>query len=357
MARAFFSRVSVASILALAVAVASPALAQRKKPATKKPAATAPAKHKKGAPKPAPAPPPPAPPAEEPAPPPPEPKPAPRPRSKKVTTVVATPSVAETPDFEPERPAPSREAETPRGPLLDAELGVHGFQRHLRYSGDTFGVLPGYDLGGAPAGALEVSVYPYRTKTFSLGLAGSFEYAFALGSKFKAAPAGQAEGATYTTQSLAYSIGPDAEYYFGRLSSVGLGVDYGMQSYSVDLPPPTPTDAGVPDVSYSFIRPRLHARFGLTDKIALFAGVGYLLILKAGEIVSSTYFSASRSSASGIEANLGGVYQIAPHFEVRLALDYRLYSLTFTPLTTDPYIASGATDTFFGATLGMAYRM
>jgi hypothetical protein len=345
-------------IVALFLVAAPSALAQRKKPG-KKPVPAAPAKRHKGAPKPAPAPLPPAEPEPAPLPAPAKPAPPPHARPKKAAPIVVGPSTAEAPpDFEGELAPPSpRERETPRGPLLDAELGVHGFQRHLRYSGDQFGVLPAYDLSGAPAGALVVSAYPYRTKTISIGIAGSFEYAFALGSTFKAPPAGQAAGTTYTTQSLAFSIGPRGDYYFGRLSSVGIGLDYGTQTYSVDLPPPTMTDAGVPDVAYGFIRPSIQARLGLTDKIAVFAGFGYLIILKAGEIVSNTYFPASRSSANGIEANLGGAYQMASHLELRLALDYRLYSLKFNPIASDPYIATGATDTFLGATLGLAYRM
>jgi hypothetical protein len=352
MVRQLFRRVSVASCL-VALAIAPPAFAQRKKP-TKKPAATAPAAKPKGkAPK---APPP----SKAPPSPPPEAAPAPAPapppvRTKSTTKVV----VVAPPPAEPvgEAAAPREERlEKPRGPLLDLELGMRGFQRHLRYTGDSFGALPPYDLNGAPAGVLTAEVFPYRTKNLSIGIAGSFEYAFALGSTLKAPPAGQA-ATTYTTKALQYGIGARGDYYFARFSSIGLGLDYGLQSYSVDLPPPTMTYAGVPDVAYGYIRPSLDGRFGITQKIAVFAEVGYLFILKAGEIVSETYFLASRSSASGFEASVGGAYRLMPQLELRLALDYRRYSLKFNPLMSDPYVASGATDTYFGAALGIAYRM
>ncbi|HEY3594007.1 MAG TPA: hypothetical protein VGL13_09035, partial [Polyangiaceae bacterium] len=134
-------------------------------------------------------------------------------------------------------------------PLLDVSLGFRAFQRHLRYSGDQFGALPAYDLNGAPAGVIAVEVFPYRTKSFRLGIEGSFEYAFALGSTLKAPPAGQA-AVTYTTRASQFSIGARGDYYFSRAASLGLALDYGQQSYSLDLPPPTASYAGVPDVAY-----------------------------------------------------------------------------------------------------------
>jgi len=341
--------VAVVSGVVVLVSLITPhALAQKKKP-PKKPTSTAPAKPKPAAPKPAPAP---APSAS--AAPSASTAPAPAPLPPHTTKKPTHPAPPEEP--EPEEKPPERKAPVPFAPLFETGLGLHVFQRHLRYSGDQFNVLPPYDLNGAPAGSLIASVYPYRTRNFGLGLAGSFEYAFALGSTFKEPPPGQT-ASSYTTRALQYSIGPRAAYYFDRGSSVSLSVDYVGQIYSLDLPPPTMTQPGVPDVAYGSIRPSLTGRLGLSPQIALFAEAGYLFVLTAGEIISDTYFAKARSTVNGFEVGAGGAFQFSPQFGIRLAVDFRRYNLHFNPLASDPYIASGATDDYLGAWIGATYRM
>src|SRR5262249_53686244 len=155
--------------------------------------------------------------------------------------------------------------------------------------GDVRNVIPDYDLGGAPAFALNFGIYPVRTATGSVaaGLTASYESAFSLGTTYKQPPPGQ-EG-QHSTSASAYSIGAPVNFNFGS-NTIGLGVEYGALNFKVDLPPPTPDNAQVPDVEYRFVRPLASFRFGLGKTVALLVNGGYLYMLSAGEIVSSLYF-------------------------------------------------------------------
>lgn len=333
------------SIVCLSL-LATPALAQRKKPVRKNSPAAAPA-----TPKAAPAP------AEREAEP--EAEPAPRPppkRGRAAARPAREPVVA--PEEGPPRPeqasAPATQSQHVIR-LLDVGLGLSFFQRHLSYGGDQNNVFPPYDMSGAPAAGLEVGVFPYRTTNWSVGVSGGFQYAFALNTDFKVPMANQT--GKYATKSSQYNIGPRGRYHFGPTGYVGLGVEYGAQSYSIDLPPPTLTDASVPDVSYSYLRPNVEARVDVIPKLGILANVGYLVVFNAGEITSDTYFVKSRSSVLAFDVGLGAAYEVYPHVEIRAGVDFRRYHFKFSPLQTDPRIATSADDSFLGFALGAGYWM
>jgi hypothetical protein len=352
------------SVVAIALLLAPSAHAQRKKPKKKPPATTTTA---------------PTPPA-KPAPdttktaPPAEPPP---PSTNEGTETKGPPKTP----LEPEPEEKSKQKEKPQDlepekhvesggvkpVLLDLEVGARGFQRHLSYRDDLFHALPSYDLGGAPAATVAFGVYPIKTSSgsFTLGLTGSFEYAFALGSTYKTPQAGQ-EGKTYTTKAMQYAIGLRGNFIFGT-NTVGIGAEYGSQTFEVDLPPPVlPTatsagNAGVPDVSYTFVRPNVTARFGLGDKVALLVGAGYLIVMSAGEIESADYFPADNGKASvaGVDANIGIAYEIANHIELRPRLDFRRYFYKFKPdidYNISHWVAGGALDDYYGISVTLGFR-
>jgi hypothetical protein len=319
--------------------LATPAFAQRKKPVRKAPPpSAAPA-----------APPAAAAPAPAPAAPPPAAAPAPEP----------TPEPALVPEPGPAKPeeaaSGSKRKSEHESRLLDVGVAFDFFTRHLSYGGDTRNVFPPYDMNGGPAAEISAGVYPYRTDKWSIGITGAFQYAFALNTNFKVPSSGQT--GKYSTKSSQFSIGPRGRYLFGQTGYVGLGVEYGSQSYSIDLPPPTATDASVPDVSYSYLRPNLEARVDIIPRLAVLGNLGYLAVLNAGEILSDTYFIKSRSSVFAFDFNLGATYEVAPHFEIRPGFDIRRYHFKFSPLATDPRIATSADDVYLGFSLGVSYWM
>jgi hypothetical protein len=342
------------------VLLAPAADAQRKKP-KKKPAAGA--KHKP-APKPAPPGAASKPAPAEPAAPEPEPEPEPEPMPAKKTKGSDEAAEAPAPESAPadeDKGVVEKEKPAKAGPLLDAEIGLKGFQRHLAYQGDVDNVLPDYDLGGAPAVAINVGIYPVRTAGgFAFGVTGSFENAFSIGTTYREPQPGQ-EG-THPTSANAYAFGVRANYHFGS-SMLGIGVEYGAQNYTVELPPPDATNAQVPDVAYRFWRPSLNGRFGLSSNLALLASFGYLYMNSAGEIVSPDYFRGDITKASGIDLNVGvGWAPIASikMFELRPMIGWRRISFTFNtdPANmADPYIATGAHDDYISLALMFGLRL
>ena len=350
----------ITSLIAVALLLAPSADAQRKKP-KRKPGATTksisaptkPAPPAAAEPEPA---------AAEPAP---EPEPAPTPTKK--TAAPKADEVEETPT-EPSHEERDKAEKADKNkvssqvPLLDAEVGLKGFQRHLVYQDDVNNVLPDYDLGGAPALVIDAGIYPIRTATgISAGITGGFENAFSIGTTYRAPQPGQ-EG-THATSAMAYSVGGRVNYSFGN-NTVGGGGEFGVQKYTVDLPRPTLANAQVPDVDYHFIRPNVAGRFGLADRVSFLASLGYLYILSAGEIVSEFYFRGPITSASGFDVNLGVAW--APlsgnlrNVEIRPMFGWRRIAFRFTPGTdpaVDPYVATGAHDDYLSLSLMVGVRL
>ncbi len=362
MARLFHFRpiAFTSSLVALALLLSPSADAQRKKaPRKKKPAVTAKPKPTG----PAPAAPAPAAPAAPANPPPEEPPPEPTDKAAKPPKTEGAeekPPEEQDQQRQKEREKEKEEKEKPLPPILDLSIGIKAFQRHLSYADDVNNALPNYDLGGAPAFTADLGLYPIRGSSVSAGITASFEKGFAMGSTYKVPQPGQ-EG-THSTTASAFAVGGRLNFHFG-LSSIGIGVEYGGQSFSVDLPPPTVDNAGVPDVEYRFVRPSLNGRFGFSDKFALLAGLGYLYLLSAGEIVSPTYFPPGITTASGFDLNLGIAYGLPAsgflgHIELRPMLGFRRYMYKFSPdPAVDPYQASGATDDYYSLGLGIALRL
>ena len=269
-------------------------------------------------------------------------------------------------DTDVDSDSPAKKGRRPKPFLFDVTAALRGFQRHLSYIDDQYNELPNYDLGGAPAIALQAEVIPFRNSkgTLSAGFTGSFEYAFGLGTTYKV-PTGAQEG-THGTTAFAYALGVRGNYAFGSTLSniVSAGAEFGGQSFVVDHPPPVRGNANIPSVEYKFIRPNLSGRFPVMDRFAVLANAGYLMVSSAGEIVSESYFRGSTSSASGLDLGIGAAYELKmsgkgtlKFLELRPMLTFRRYSFKFNPDQNDPYIATGATDDYIGLNLGVATRL
>jgi hypothetical protein len=269
-------------------------------------------------------------------------------------------------DVDTDTDSPAQKARRPKPFLLDVTAGLAVFSRHFSYADDVYNELPNYDLGAAPAISLEAAVYPFKNKSGSLsaGFVGRFEYAFGIATTYKV-PTGDQDG-SHSTTALAYSLGVRGNYAFGKTMAniVSAGFEFGGQSFVIDHPPPVPGNANIPSVEYKFVRPNLMGRFPVIDRLAAIGTFGYLMVSSAGEIVSPEYFRGASSSASGIDIGLGAAYEIkmsprgtVKFLELRPMLTFRQYAFKFNPDATDPYIASGATDQYFGINLGVATRL
>jgi hypothetical protein len=269
-------------------------------------------------------------------------------------------------DADTDTDSPAAKGRRPKPYLFDITAALRGFQRHFSYTDDRYNELPNYDLGGAPAIALEAAIYPFKNAkgTLSGGFTGSFEYAVGLGTTYKV-PTGSQEG-THGTSAYGYSLGVRGNYAFGSTLSniISAGAEFGAQSFSIDHPPPVRGNANIPSVDYKFIRPNLQGRFPVMERFAVLASAGYLMVSSAGEIVSESYFRGATSSASGLDIGLGAAYELKvsgkgtfKFLELRPMLTFRRYMFKFNPADDDPYIASGATDDYVGLNLGIATRL
>jgi hypothetical protein len=268
-------------------------------------------------------------------------------------------------DVDSESPAAKRRRVKPF--LADITASLRGFQRHFSYINDVYNELPNYDLGGAPAIALEVGVYPFKNSkgTLSAGFTGSFDYAVGLGTTYKV-PTGEQEG-TKSTTAFGYALGVRGNYAFGSTlgNVVGAGIEFGAQSFIVDHPPPVRFNANIPSVEYKFIRPNAVGRFPIMDRFAILGSAGYLMVSSAGEIISAEYFRGATSSASGLDLGVGAAYEIRmsgkgtlKFLELRPMLTFRRYTFKFNPNENeDPFVAAGATDDYVGLNLGVATRL
>jgi hypothetical protein len=268
-------------------------------------------------------------------------------------------------DVDAESPAAKRRRAKPF--LADITASLRGFQRHFAYIDDRYNELPNYDLGGAPAIALEVGVYPFKNSkgTLSAGFTGSFDYAVGLGTTYKVAT-GEQEG-TKSTTALGYALGVRGNYAFGSTLAnvVGAGIEFGAQSFIVDHPPPVVGNANIPSVEYKFIRPNAVGRFPVMDRLSILGSAGYLMVSSAGEIISAEYFRGATSSASGLDLGVGAAYEIRmsgkgtlKFLELRPMLTFRRYTFKFNPNENeDPFVAAGATDDYIGLNLGVATRL
>lgn len=269
-------------------------------------------------------------------------------------------------DTDTDTDSAEKKGRRPKPFLVDITASLRGFQRHFSYADDMYNELPNYDLGGAPAIALEAGIYPFKNAKGSLsgGFVGTFEYAVGIGTTYKV-PTGDQAG-SHSTTALAYSLGVRGNYAFGSTMAniVSAGLDFGGQTFTVDHPPPVPGNANIPSVDYKFLRPNVMGRFPVASNMAVIGSFGYLMVSSAGEIVSPEYFRGDSSSASGLDIGLGGAYEIKmsskgtlKYLEFRPMLTFRRYSFKFNPAADDPYIASGATDDYIGLNLGVATRL
>ena len=90
-----------------------------------------------------------------------------------------------------------------------------------------------------------------------------------------------------------------------------------------------------------------------TGRVTTFLEGAALPVLAAGEL-QQTYFP--RTAALGLEGRLGVDVALLPWLGIRLDGHATQYGARFTTADTDAYVASGATDLFAGASLGIRGR-
>ncbi len=237
-----------------------------------------------------------------------------------------------------------------RAPVIDFQVGFRMQGRSFWFVDDLFQRLRPYNLTAAPAIAGALEFYPGafagNGPASMIGIVASGEYVPLLASR-------DALGNSFPTTAYAFSAGLRGRYRFRNIE-IGATAAYVRQSFTIEG---ANRPDGIPNVTYQSVRLGLGGRIDVTERVAIMASGAYLLVLDTGEIGTAAYFP--HATAGGVEAGLGAAYRIVSGLEVRLNLDWRRYFLGMHSVPEDQpqsYVAGGAADDYFSATIGVAFR-
>jgi hypothetical protein len=259
--------------------------------------------------------------------------------------------------------APSAEAAESKAPhvrgvpgrgLFEIELAGGALGRRFAYSNGQTTNLRTYTVFPASILSLRAQLFPLAdgssTVLGNIGFIAGFSRSFFLQSSL---PDGTGGTVAINTTATSYYGGIRGRIPVGGETGpiLGISLSYAGQSFGFDT-----TGNDLPDVSYTAVRPAVDARvpFG---KVSLLAEAGFRAVLEAGQVAARF----REPTASGIDAQVGAAFLLAPGWEVRLIGDYEHYFYTFKsrtgladPTMNDKYVAGGALDQFFGVRLGVA---
>jgi hypothetical protein len=242
-------------------------------------------------------------------------------------------------------------------PLFSAALALDMVRRTLSFD-NVAGTraLIGYATKGlVPAPRLTVDFFPLDLVTTgiltNIGL--EMNLSFTLGVK-----AGTAVGAvqtSYPSQLLRLDV---AAFMRIPLPLGGLvlipSVGFKQTSFWTSAADSGATLTELPDVAYSGFNLALGAEVPLLDDdLRLGARFGYIPVVASGAVISRTYFP--HGSTWGLEADVDASYRILSMLAVRVDLFLTHYSLSFDAPPTSLYVASGAADSIYGASLSAVY--
>ncbi|QQR89916.1 MAG: hypothetical protein IPJ88_17385 [Myxococcales bacterium] len=234
---------------------------------------------------------------------------------------------------------------------LDAFVGSRFFSRSLSYKDDINAALRGYEVFPAFAIAAGATWFPGAHFTNGvgahIGIQAYFESSLGLNSTVDGSTA------EFPTSATAYSVGLVGRIPVSKLEILP-ALSYGSRSFKIDAANATTPKPDIANVAYSHARLGASARYALGSRFALMGGLGYQLLLSAGEI-EDTYFP--NLSGGGLDLSLGAGYRIVAGLEARLELNMQRYFMTMNPEVGDSPVAGGALDQWFGATLSLAYRL
>ena len=230
-------------------------------------------------------------------------------------------------------------------PALDLAVGAALFTRNFTYKDDLYQALQGYSLGAAVAPAAEVTWSPlFGGRGY---LTGHIAMSVGLESKTQ-------DGTSYPTQALAWGAGLGYRFLIGEKSHVGLEARYESQSFTISATASNPKP-DIPNVHYSALAAGVDLRFSLFGPVSLLGKASYRYLFSVGEIGSAAWFP--RQSSMGVDAQLGIGVELGSSFEIRIMGTLQRYGFTFNPEPGDPHVAGGATDTYLGGGMWVAWRL
>ena len=259
-------------------------------------------------------------------------------------------------DLDPELfPASARgettttDPEATRWSPLEAMLGARAINRGFRYRNDATEGMPPYDMPAGPEVTLAAEWYPGAH--FSNGPLAHIGLTMQLERSLFMSSAGP-NGVSYPTSDTFFAVGTRLRLPVGA-SWLGASVGYGRHGFSVEAAHPRDPAPDMASVEYEQVRLGADARIAVGSTTLLLSG-SWLAVLDTGEIGEAHYWPGA--TAQGFEAVAGFAYPIGAGFELRGAVDLRMYMLELHPDAVARQVGS-ATDRYIGATFGATWRM
>jgi hypothetical protein len=242
----------------------------------------------------------------------------------------------------------------PRAPdqALRLAAGMHLMSRDFVFTDDLFGALAGYNIGAAPALALEGEWYPGAHFTDGVGahFGVRLRYVRMVGVESAVSRGGDAR---YDTLFDRIEAGLRGRVPFER-GEIGLGAEFGQQRFGVQIPEDAQA-RGLPGVRYRFMRleaggsfqPRRWLRFDMTG--------GYLHPFSFGELGSDAWFPRMRGG--GLDGRFVTAFVTEPGVEIRLAGEVRYMFFDMRSEPGDAWVAGGAVDRVWSLGLELGWRL
>lgn len=247
-----------------------------------------------------------------------------------------------------------------------AGLSFNARRMKFTYQSDLENHPPPYN--GVPVAGLvlDVTVFPlafsHKNKSMlkNIGVTAMLDKVLLINSKSDPDGPGGNAPVTLPTSQLRWSVGAVFRYPVNKMITVGAGLDYGKQSFTIrgamGVAP------GIPNTAYSAIMPTLLARFTF-GKLIIGLDATYLAIGKAGQIENADQYGPA--SKNGFEGQLSVDYMLKKFLFARVAFRGEAIGFTFTgtgAMATNRDLdpekdVFGASDRYFGgiATVGYLY--
>jgi hypothetical protein len=244
-----------------------------------------------------------------------------------------------------------------RPAAVDVEVDFRLVHRSFTYKDDLRGNLRDYKLDIGPGVGTKFQYFPGAHFTAGVGAQFGIDFEWERLFKFDST---RNDGAKFPTESQQFLIGLRWRYPTGRWEPF-LVIDYGVHTFRFGLsgPPVMGEDntAGVPSVKYEFLRLGGGFRVGVgkEERFIVAMNAAFRGVFSLGGIGTNLWFPQAK--ANGMDAMLMLGYALPLGFEIRVGGDYRRYWFDLNPVPPDPpYVAGGALDQYWGASIGLAWR-
>lgn len=251
----------------------------------------------------------------------------------------------------------SKAPKSARPAAVDIEVDFRLLHRSFTYSDVVSSDLRDYTLNIAPGVGTKFQYYPGAHFTSGVGAQFGVDFEWERLFPFDST---RADGARFPTQSQQFLIGLRWRYPKGRWEPTVI-LDYGVHTFEFGVSgPPVPgedTTPGVPSVKYEFARVGggFRVSVGKKERLILAMSAAFRGVFSVGGI--GTYAWFPQAKANGMDAMLMLGYALPKGFEIRISGDYRGYWFALNPVPPNPpYVAGGALDQYWGASIGVAWR-